>query len=92
MLPKYGSHLDENRAAKCIVELDDETRDNIVGAADWALAGRPGRRVERHVAGPASGIVQRRTYYQIIADGPVRSQSQIAFRSREQLYSSKRPI
>ena len=38
-LPKYGSHLDENRAAKCIVELDDETRDNIVGAADWACLG-----------------------------------------------------
>ena len=38
-LPKYGSHLDENRAAKCIVELDDETRDNIVGAADWAALG-----------------------------------------------------
>jgi hypothetical protein len=27
------------RAAKCIVELDDETRDNIVGAADWACLG-----------------------------------------------------
>ena len=38
-LPKYGSHLDENWAAKCIVELDDETRDNIVGAADWACLG-----------------------------------------------------
>ena len=38
-LPKYGSHLDENRAAKCIVELDDETRDNMVGAADWAALG-----------------------------------------------------
>ena len=38
-LPKYGSHLDENRAAKCIVELDDETRDNMEGAADWAALG-----------------------------------------------------
>jgi predicted aconitase len=38
-LPKYGSHLDENRAAKCIVELDDETRDNIKGFADWAALG-----------------------------------------------------
>ena len=38
-LPKYGSHLDENRAAKCIVELDDETRDNMQGAADWAALG-----------------------------------------------------
>ena len=38
-LPKYGTHLDENRAAKCIVELDDETRDNIVGAGDWAALG-----------------------------------------------------
>jgi predicted aconitase len=38
-IPKHGSLLDENRAAKCIVELDDETRDNIVGAADWAALG-----------------------------------------------------
>ena len=38
-LPKYGTHLDENRAAKCIVELDDETRDNMQGAADWAALG-----------------------------------------------------
>ena len=38
-LPKYGSHLDENRVAKCIVELDDETRDNMEGAADWAALG-----------------------------------------------------
>ena len=38
-LPKYGTHLDENRAAKCIVELDDETRDNVLGAADWAALG-----------------------------------------------------
>ncbi len=38
-LPKYGSHLDENRAAKCIVELDDEVRDNIVGMADWGALG-----------------------------------------------------
>ena len=38
-LPKYGSHLDENRAAKCIVELDDETRDNVKGSADWAALG-----------------------------------------------------
>ena len=38
-LPKYGTHLDENRAAKCIVELDDETRDNMVGAGDWAALG-----------------------------------------------------
>jgi predicted aconitase len=38
-LPKYGSHLDENRVAKCIVELDDEVRDNMHGAADWAALG-----------------------------------------------------
>jgi predicted aconitase len=38
-LPKYGSHLDENRAAKCIVELDDEVRDNIKGMADWGALG-----------------------------------------------------
>ena len=38
-LPKYGTHLDENRAAKCIVELDDETRDNMEGAADFAALG-----------------------------------------------------
>ena len=38
-LPKYGTHLDENRAAKCIVELDDETRDNMQGAGDWAALG-----------------------------------------------------
>ena len=43
-LPKYGSHLDENRAAKCIVELDDETRDNMQGAADWAALGACHRR------------------------------------------------
>ena len=43
---------------------------------------------------PASGIVTYRTYYQIIGEGRVHSsQSQIAFRSREQfLYSSKRPV
>ncbi|MGO9287482.1 MAG: aconitase X [Polyangia bacterium] len=38
-LPKYGSHLDENRAAKCIVELDDELRDNLKGAAEWGALG-----------------------------------------------------
>lgn len=38
-MPKYGSHLDENRAAKCIVELDDEVRDNIQGMADWGALG-----------------------------------------------------
>jgi cis-L-3-hydroxyproline dehydratase len=38
-LPKYGTHLDENRAAKCIVELDDEVRDNLKGAAEWAALG-----------------------------------------------------
>jgi hypothetical protein len=38
-LPKYGSHLDENRAAKCIVELDDEVRDNVKGMADWGALG-----------------------------------------------------
>ena len=38
-LPKYGTHLDENRAAKCIIELDDEVRDNLKGAADWATLG-----------------------------------------------------
>jgi predicted aconitase len=38
-LPKYGTHLDENRAAQCIVELDDEVRDNVQGAADWAALG-----------------------------------------------------
>jgi predicted aconitase len=38
-LPKYGSHLDENRAAKCIVELTDEVRDNIKGMADWGALG-----------------------------------------------------
>ncbi|MDE2363457.1 MAG: DUF521 domain-containing protein [Hyphomicrobiales bacterium] len=38
-LPKYGTHLDENRAAKCIVELDDEVRDALKGAADWAALG-----------------------------------------------------
>ncbi len=38
-LPKYGMLIDENRAAKCIVELDDEVRDNVKGAADWAALG-----------------------------------------------------
>ncbi|MBF0529108.1 MAG: DUF521 domain-containing protein [Deltaproteobacteria bacterium] len=38
-LPKYGSHLDENRVAKCIVELDDEVRDPMKDAADWAALG-----------------------------------------------------
>jgi predicted aconitase len=38
-LPKYGTHLDENRAAKCIVELEDEVRDNIKGMADWGALG-----------------------------------------------------
>jgi predicted aconitase len=38
-LPKYGSHLDEYRDAKCIVELDDEVRDNLKGNADWAALG-----------------------------------------------------
>jgi hypothetical protein len=38
-LPKYGSHFDENRAAKCIVELDDEVRDNVKGMADWGALG-----------------------------------------------------
>jgi hypothetical protein len=38
-MPKYGTHLDENRAAKCIVELDDEVRDNLKGTADWAALG-----------------------------------------------------
>ena len=38
-LPKYGTHLDENRAAKCIVELTDEIRDNIKGMADWGALG-----------------------------------------------------
>lgn len=38
-LPKYGSHLDENRVAKCIVTLDDEVRDNIKGMADWGALG-----------------------------------------------------
>jgi len=38
-LPKYGTHLDENRAAKCIVELDDEVRDNVKGMADWGALG-----------------------------------------------------
>ena len=38
-LPKYGSHYEENRAAKCIVELDDETRDNTEGMADWGALG-----------------------------------------------------
>jgi predicted aconitase len=38
-LPKYGSHLDEYRAAKCIVELDDEVRDNMKGMADWGALG-----------------------------------------------------
>jgi predicted aconitase len=49
-LPKYGSHLDENRVAKCIVELDDEVRDNIKGMADWGalgacIAGKAGNRI-----------------------------------------------
>ncbi len=43
-LPKYGTHLDENRAAKCIVELDDETRDNIVGRRGLGGLGRRHRR------------------------------------------------
>ncbi len=38
-LPKYGSHLEENRAAKCIVELTDEVRDNVKGMADWGALG-----------------------------------------------------
>lgn len=38
-LPKYGTMLDEHRAAKCIVEIDDEVRDNLAGAADWAALG-----------------------------------------------------
>ena len=38
-LPKYGTHLDEFRAAKCIVELTDEVRDNIKGMADWGALG-----------------------------------------------------
>ena len=38
-LPKYGTHLDEYRNAKCIVELDDEVRDNLKGAAEWAALG-----------------------------------------------------
>ncbi|NLI80338.1 MAG: DUF521 domain-containing protein [Deltaproteobacteria bacterium] len=38
-LPKYGTHLDEYRAAKCIVELDDEVRNNIKGMADWGALG-----------------------------------------------------
>lgn len=38
-LPLYGSHLDENRAAKCIVELDDEVRDNVKGMADFGALG-----------------------------------------------------
>jgi len=38
-LPKYGMLLEENRAAKCIVELDDEVRDNLEGVADWAALG-----------------------------------------------------
>ena len=38
-LPKYGMLIDENRAAKCIVELDDEVRDNLEGDADWAALG-----------------------------------------------------
>jgi cis-L-3-hydroxyproline dehydratase len=38
-LPKYGTLLDENRAAKCIVELDDEVRDNLQGDAEWAALG-----------------------------------------------------
>ena len=38
-MPKYGTHLDENRAAKCIVEIDDEVRDNLKGMADWGALG-----------------------------------------------------
>ncbi|GAA3907989.1 aconitase X catalytic domain-containing protein [Sphingomonas limnosediminicola] len=38
-MPKYGTHLDENRAAKCIVELDDEVRDNVKGMADFGALG-----------------------------------------------------
>jgi predicted aconitase len=38
-LPLYGSHLDENRAAKCIVEIDDEVRDNVKGMADFGALG-----------------------------------------------------
>jgi hypothetical protein len=38
-LPKYGTHLDEYRAAKCIVELDDEVHHNIKGMADWGALG-----------------------------------------------------
>ena len=46
----------------------------------------PGRGWNDVSQGPASGVVTYRTYYQIVADGPVHSsQSQIAFRSREQL-------
>lgn len=38
-LPKYGTHLDENRAAKCIVEIDDAVRDHLLGTADFAALG-----------------------------------------------------
>jgi predicted aconitase len=38
-LPKYGSYLDENRGAKCIVEVDDEVRDNMKGMADFGALG-----------------------------------------------------
>ncbi len=39
VLPKYGTHLDENRRAKLIIELTDEVRDNLADAADWAALG-----------------------------------------------------
>lgn len=38
-LPRYGAHLDENRVAKCIIELDDELRDTLHETADWAALG-----------------------------------------------------
>lgn len=49
-LPKYGTHLDEYRAAKVIIELTDEVRDNIKGMADWgalgaAIAEKAGNRI-----------------------------------------------
>ena len=54
-LPKYGSHLDENRAAKCIVELDDETRDNMRGRRGL---GGPGRLHRRKGGEPDHGRAQ----------------------------------
>ena len=66
-LPKYGTHLDEYRAAKVIIELTDEVRDNIKGMADWgalgaAIAEKAGNRIMAVLNLPKKmGPVQQKT-------------------------------